>query len=298
MLPPDPSTRSRHSIGPEDTWAWLPWVLGVLVLASIAIASIAGLSPTLVALGIGAADAVLTMLVVAPLLFLALRGRVGGMRTVVVLLVLIGCSRWALGMPRAGVFAELDWNWQGKTLELVWLAVLFAVLWRWAQEEAGLGWGVHRGSGRPVAGTIAVVFIVAAGLSLWAFADVDAPAVMPSVERVLFDSTHANLTEELLVRGAMLAVLDRVCGTPWRFFGAQVGWGLVLTTVWFGLWHGLVLTSDGLNFEPGAIVATGIAGLLLGWVRARSGSIWLAYAAHCAPELGADAGQLIWATTG
>ncbi|MDP3950289.1 CPBP family intramembrane glutamic endopeptidase [Microbacterium sp.] len=298
MHPPAPSTRSLRSLGPEDTWAWLPWVLGVLLVATIVVASAVGLPQTLGAIGIGVADAVLTMLVVAPLLFLALRGRAGAIRVLVVLFVLIGCSRWALGLPRVGVFAELDWNWQGKTLELVWLAVLFAVLWRWAREEAGLGSGIRTGSGRPVAVAIVVVFIVAAALSVWAFADADAQRVLPSVERVLFDSTHANLTEELLVRGAMLAILDRVCGTPWRFFGAQVGWGLVLTTVWFGLWHGLVLSDGGLDFDLSAIISTGVAGLLLGWVRARSGSIWLAYVAHCAPELGVSAGQLAWALAG
>jgi len=243
----------------------------------------------------GVADAALTMVVVSPLLVLALRGRSGAARALVVLFLLIVCSRWALGLPRVGAFAALDWNWQGKTLELVWLAVLFAVLWRWARDEAGLGWGIRRGSGRQLASVIVGVFLISGALSLWAFADADAAHVLPSIERVLFDATHANLTEELLVRGAMLAVLDRVCGTPWRFFGAQVGWGLILTTVWFGLWHGLIFTPDGLMFDPGAIIATGIAGLLLGWIRARSGSVWLAYVAHCAPELGASAGQFVWA---
>lgn len=294
----DPSRRNGGARGPEDTWAWLPWVLGVLVVASIGVASIAGLPQTLGAIGVGAADAALTMLVVAPVLVLALRGRAGGVRVLVVLFILIGCSRWALGLPRVGVFADLDWNWQGKTLELVWLAAMFAVLWRWARDEAGLGWGIRRGSGRQVTSVIVGVFVVAAALSLWALADAEAPRELPGVERVLFDATHANLTEELLVRGAMLAVLDRICGTPWRFFGAQVGWGLVLTTVWFGLWHGLVLTGEGLMFDPGALVATGLAGLLLGWVRARSGSVWLAYLAHCAPELGASAGQAAWAASG
>lgn len=287
--------RTRRPRGPAETWIWLPWVSAVLVAASIVVASMIGVSETLGTIGTGMVDAAFTMLVVSPLLFFALRRRAGAVRALAALFLLIVCSRWALGLPRVGIFADLAWNWQGKTLELIWLAVLFAVLWRWARDEAGLGWGIRAGSGRQITSVIVGVFLVSAALSLWAFADADAPHVAPAIERVLFDATHANLTEELLVRGAMLAVLDRVCGAPWRFFGAQVGWGLILTTVWFGLWHGLIFTGDGFVFDPGAIVATGIAGLLLGWVRARSGSVWIAYFAHCAPELGASAGQFAWA---
>lgn len=291
-----PRKRTRPE-GPVDTWRWVPGVLAVLVAAAVLVGVAAGARETVAVVGIGLADGMLSMLVAAPLLLLALRGRTGAWRVVCVLLLFILFSRWALVLPRVGPFAELDWNWQGKTLELVWLAVLFAVLWRWAREEAGLAWGVTRGTGLRVTVVIVGVLVVASALTLWALADAGAPREPPTVERMLFDVAHANLTEELLMRGAMLAVLDRVCGTPWRFFGARVGWGLVITTAWFGLWHGLVLTGDGLLFDPGAILATGLAGLLLGWVRARSGSVWMAYLAHCAPEVGANTAQLIWALT-
>lgn len=271
----------------------MPAVLSVLIAASVATTMTVGGAETIAAMGTGFADGLLSMLVTAPLLFFALRGRRGAWRVVLVLLLFVLLSRWALGLPRLGAFADLQWNWQGKTLELIWLAVLFAMLWRWAREEAGLGWGVRQGTGRRVTTVIIIVFLVATALTLWALVDAGAPRDPPGIERVLFDASHANLTEELLVRGAMLAVLDRICGTPWRFFGAHVGWGLVITTVWFGLWHGLVLTGEGLVFDPGAIVATGLAGLLLGWVRARSGSVWMAYLAHCAPELGDSTARLL-----
>lgn len=293
--PPAPLAPPRPA-GPADTWRWLPGVAAVLVAAAAVAAAAAGLPETARELGGALADGALSLVVLAPLLAWALYRKPGAWRVVLVLVVLVACSRWALFLPRVGVFAELEWNWQGKTLELLWLAALFAVVWPWARDEAGLGWRVRPGSGAAVARVIAVVFAVAGGLTYWALADSGAAASPLSAERLLFDAGHANLTEELLVRGAMLALLDRICGTPWRFFGAQVGWGLVITSLLFGLWHGLAV-SGGLSLDAGAIVSTGIAGLLIGWVRARSGSVWLAYAAHCAPELGANAAQMAWAVT-
>ncbi|NJP67351.1 CPBP family intramembrane glutamic endopeptidase [Streptomyces spiramenti] len=282
-------------LGPQDTPRWLPPVLLLLLAATLVVAGAAGAARTGAAVATAAADGLLTVVLVSPLLVIALRGVAGAARTVLALLALILCSRWALGLPRVGVFAPLEWNWQGKTLELLWLAALFVCLWRWARQEAGVRWSLEPGSGRAVAPVVVGVFLLSALLSLWALADQGGQADPVSVERLLFDMGHPNLTEELLVRGAMLAVLDRACGTPWRFLGARVGWGLVLTTSWFGLWHGAVLTGDGFVLDPGAIVATGAAGLLIGWVRARSGSLWPAYLAHCAPELGLGAATMVWA---
>lgn len=291
-LPRNDSVR----LGPVDTWRWLGPVLLVLAAATVLVGMLAGPVAVLRSGGISLADAVITLVVVGPLLAVALWRRPGALRVVAVLAVLIACSRWALGLPE--VFgAGLEWNWQGKTVELLWLAALFLALGPWAREEAGLGLRLRPGW-RPAGWVVVGLFAGFALLTLWSLADAGASPAPMDTERFLFDVGHPNLVEELLVRGAMFAVLDRACGTPWRFLGADVGWGLVLTTLWFGLWHGLVLTGDGFVVDPVAILSTGLVGLLLGWVRARSGSVWLAYGAHCAVEVGQDAGVMAWAVLG
>lgn len=283
-------------VGPVDTWRWVGPVLLVLAVTTVLVGALAGPVAVLRSGAVGLADAALTLAVAGPLLAVALWRRPGALRVVAVLAVMITCSRWALGLPE--VFGTgLDWNWQGKTVEVLWLAALFLALGPWAREEAGLG--LRPRPGWRAAGWVVVgLFAGFALLSLWNLADAGAPPDPMDTERFLFDVGHANLGEELLVRGAMLAVLDRACGTPWRFLGADVGWGLVLTTVWFGLWHGLVLTADGLVVDPVAVLSTGLVGLLLGWIQARSGSVWLAYAAHCAIEVGQDTGVMAWALLG
>ena len=80
---------SVPATGPEDTWAWAPWVLAVLVVASVVVGWMAGPAETFGAIAIAVADAALTMVVVAPLLVVALRSRAGAMRALMVLFVLI-----------------------------------------------------------------------------------------------------------------------------------------------------------------------------------------------------------------
>ncbi|MFI7024004.1 lysostaphin resistance A-like protein [Micromonospora sp. NPDC049900] len=192
------------------------------------------------------------------------------------------------------VFDALDRHWQGKVLDLLWLAILFGMMHRWARTEAGLRLGITPGSARPALLTIAVVFGGFVGLTALAVALDPSAATAVSAEQVAYDATIPNLTEELIWRAAMIAVLDRAFGTPWMLLGAPVGWGIVLTSVVFGAGHGILVDLDGVwgvNIA-GGLFAT-VMGLALGWIWARTGSVWPAFLLHCAPELGVDVGMLV-----
>lgn len=240
-------------------------------------------------MGTGAANAVLCCGALAPLALFAARGRPGAGRALLGAAGLALLSWCALSLPRVGPFSGLEWNWQGKAVDLLWLCALFLVLRHWARDEAGLRWRLAPGSHGPAARVIIGWFAASAALVFGASLVSGQNLEAVTLERLLFDSTYPNLAEELLWRGALLAVLDRVFGTPWRLFGAHVGWGFVLTSLGFGLGHGLLLSDSGLAFDPAAIVLTGLSGMVLGWVRAFTGSVWPAFAAHCAPELGISA---------
>lgn len=229
------------------------------------------------------------LLLVALLIPLAIvpnRGVPGAWRASMVAAAFLLLSAVSLRLPRLGLLAELQWNWQGKLLDLVWVLILYWVLRDWAVREAGLRWRAESGSLRPALVFISAAFIVPFGLTFAGLALSDEPVTGFGLERMLFDLTFPNLSEEMIWRGAMMAVLDRALGTPWGFFGARVGWGLVLTSVGFGLGHGVVLDADsGLSISLASALITGVAGLGFGWVRARTGTLWAAYLAHCAPEV-------------
>nr|WP_281352386.1 CPBP family intramembrane glutamic endopeptidase [Phytoactinopolyspora alkaliphila] len=192
------------------------------------------------------------------------------------------------------VFESLEHHWQGKVLDLLWLAILFGILHRWARTEAGLRWRIEPGSARPAVILVAGVFVLFVGLTVLSVGADAGSAEAVSAERFAYNATIPNLTEEFIWRGAMLAVFARVFSASRTVLGAPVGWGIVITSVIFGLGHTILIDLSG-NWSvnvAGGIFAT-VMGLLLGWIWARTGSIWPAFLLHCAPEVGLDIGMIL-----
>lgn len=191
-------------------------------------------------------------------------------------------------------FDAFERHWQGKVLDLIWIAILFAMFRRWAKAEAGLRWRLRSGSAAPAWIAIGAVFVLFTALTALAVATDPSASTPVGFEQIAFNATIPNLTEELIWRAAMLAVLDRVFGTPRSVLGAKVGWGAVVTAVVFGLGHAILLDQSGawsVNVAGGVFAL--VMGLALAWIWARTGSVWPAFLLHCAPELGVDAGMLI-----
>lgn len=291
---------------PTTSARWLPAVLAPLIVALILVGALGPASPDVdVAAALGTAVGWSAILIVTMLL-VAILARYAGPKPahtgrewrlaigVVALFILL--TSLAGRIPRMGVFGDLSANWQGKVIDLVWVSLLFALLWRWARADAGLRWRIRPGSGRPAVMTIAGVFALFVILGLIAAMTdaVDPDSI--GLEQVLYDTTIPNLTEELIWRAAMLAVLDRAFGTPWTLAGARLGWGLVITSLVFGVGH-MVLADPAGGFSlsiGGGIFAT-VMGVAMAWIWARTGSVWPAFLLHCAPEFGRDVGVLLGA---
>jgi membrane protease YdiL (CAAX protease family) len=192
-------------------------------------------------------------------------------------------------------FDVFERHWQGKILDLLWVVILFAMFRRWARDEAGVTWRIRHGSLVPAVITIGGVFVLFAGLAMLTVALDPSSRSAVSLEQLAYDATIPNLTEELIWRAAMLAVLDRAFGTPKEVLGAKVGWGLVITAALFGLGHTILVDLDTGAWSvslAGGVFAT-VMGVALAWIWARTGSVWPAFLLHCAPELGVDVGMLI-----
>lgn len=294
---------------PTSTVRWLPAVVVPYLLAALLLAVLGTdqvVIPEAVLSRLGWAGLlVLCLLALAGAALLVRRGRSAqpGERTIefrrlglaigVVAVFIILTSTAGL-VPPLSVWGDLRPAWQSKIIDLLWVGALFVVLTRWARREAGFALP-RRGSWRGAMIISLALFAGFAGLTALAVVAGWTPAGPVSTEQLLFDATIPNLTEELIWRGAMLAVLDRAFGTPWRVAGAQLGWGVVITAVVFGVGH-LILVDGSTGAWSvslgGGLFAT-VMGLLLGWIRARTGSVWPAFVAHCAPELGVDAGMLV-----
>jgi membrane protease YdiL (CAAX protease family) len=84
-------------------------------------------------------------------------------------------------------------------------------------------------------------------------------------------SLIAALMEELVMRGALLALADRSSPPRWTFWGAPIGVGGLLITAAFIALHGL---------RPGLLLGVAPAAFLYLWLRARTDSLAPPIVAH------------------
>ena len=84
-------------------------------------------------------------------------------------------------------------------------------------------------------------------------------------------SLIAALMEELVMRGALLALADRASPPRWTLWGAPIGLGGLLITAAFIALHGL---------RPGLLLGVAPAAMLYLWLRARTDSLAPPIVAH------------------
>lgn len=102
--------------------------------------------------------------------------------------------------------------------------------------------------------------------------------------------------EEIVYRGYIQSRLNLAFGRPYRLFGVQVGWGLIIASLLFGLTHVGILGwlaggSTGLTWAWG--FWTFFGGLVFGLVREKSGSILAPALLHGLPQAIASVAMLI-----
>lgn len=78
------------------------------------------------------------------------------------------------------------------------------------------------------------------------------------------------MSEEILFRGYIQSKLNTVFGRPRSFFGTRWGWGLIISSLVFGLWH-LGWSTGIINWPH--VLWTLFSGLIFGFVREKSESI-------------------------
>ncbi|AMR26224.1 hypothetical protein A0257_03360 [Hymenobacter psoromatis] len=197
--------------------------------------------------------------------------------------MLVGIDMWVglATLPPAllrPLLAAHDSYWPNIFLTLLVSLIALGLLLRvgnWQRAEFGLQLRTNAGTGRDVWRWLMPLLVLETGL-LWLLL----PGGHPTVNYQLVNLS-VGITEELTFRGIFLALLNRAFPRRVRVLGAELGWGTVVSSLIFGLVHGLRVDAafhPTLNLLPMAIPTVG--GFVLAWCRARSGNLLLPIAVH------------------
>ena len=165
------------------------------------------------------------------------------------------------------------WNWQGKVLE-AGIPVLLAVMLpaAFGAKRMGLGLPDSRRNWRDTAITCLLYLVIGVPLILLMGAHFGLTTDAPTYA---YEATMPGLGEEIMYRGLMLMLLNEAFGRPWKFAGIQFGWGLIIVSALFGILHGIDAPSvDKIQVVWSAMIFPALTGVVLAWLRERSGSVW------------------------
>ena len=171
------------------------------------------------------------------------------------------------------------YNWTGKALELLVCSATILLLigaCGWDRREFGLTTAFNKGTAKDVLRYLLPVLAFET-IALWFLV----PGQTLGFEDHLFQLTAPGLTEELAFRGILMALLDRAFVDRRLVLGAHLAWSAVVSSILFGLWHGLDVNAHlQVSLELAPMVIPLLGGVVLAWCRARSGNLLLPFLAH------------------
>ena len=166
------------------------------------------------------------------------------------------------------------WNWQGKVLEAGWPVLLaLALPAAFGAKRIGLALPENKRNWRDFAVACLLYTLIMVPLLLYMAGG--HPKFGADLPTYAYEGSMPGLGEEFVYRGVLLMLLNEAFGRPWKFAGIQLGWGFVIVTAMFGSLHGIDASSfTDVHIYWSAMIFPALTGLVLAWLRERSGSVW------------------------
>jgi uncharacterized protein len=171
--------------------------------------------------------------------------------------------------PKPAFLNGLSFSWHNKIFEAT-VGLLFMFLYQKISfREYGLTAKTEPGSIKPI-----IIVLLLTTVLVNAGHYISNGFTAPKTETLLYYATMPGISEELIFRGVLLALLNRAFGKKWKIFGAQLGWGFIAVSLLYGLLHGLSVDGDlKISFDLTKLIITALIGCVLAWVKERSGSL-------------------------
>jgi membrane protease YdiL (CAAX protease family) len=172
-------------------------------------------------------------------------------------------------------------GWSGKLYSVLFaLALLYICRTILTTNDVGLT--LHQSDG-----SLLPTCMVVLALAVWSYiVGISSPKGEPDPKTLLYLAVMPGLNEELIYRGYLLGILDKLMPSKLRLFAAPVGWGAIVTSLLFGLLHGFWLDSSlTIHINVIALRNAAISGFIFAWLRERTGSLMMPIVAHGVEDL-------------
>ena len=188
-------------------------------------------------------DTLLQLSIVTPLA-VAARRKNGNSRTgwlIVAALVFISTALATDFLSNMPLFEGQQWNWTGKAVSLL-IALTFIFTFKsFTPQQFGLTTKMNCTNVKPILLICAAYFLLRVLLYYAATKQADAF----HTETILFQATIPGLEEEIVFRGILLMLLNHLfTKSKWTFAKVPFGWAAILTSILFGLTHGIFFDSS------------------------------------------------------
>ncbi len=163
-------------------------------------------------------------------------------------------------------FEGQRWNWIGKFTEIV-LALLFVSTTLLTKQETGLTFKVRHI--KQITGLIAVLLLATVTVQFFSGGITSGK----DTETFLFQLLMPGIAEELVFRGVLLGLLNKVYRKHVIIGQSYVGWAAIITSVLFGLAHSFNFGTHNVDFNILYFSITFGMGLFLSFIRQKSQSL-------------------------
>ena len=167
-------------------------------------------------------------------------------------------------------------GWSGKLYSiLITLSLLYIFRSLLSLNEVGITLHQGKGSFIPSVGIIMAI-------GFWSyFTGSRSPQGNFDIATLTYLSVLPGLNEELVYRGVLPVCLGRLFPNNWSLASTKVGWSIIITTILFGLLHGLWVDDHfKVHIEIIWVRNAFISGFIFAWLRERTGSLFMPIVAH------------------
>lgn len=167
-------------------------------------------------------------------------------------------------------------NWSGKIYSIICILLLL-LLFRRFLGKVEVGLTIRQNPGSIFPGGLVILL-----LASWALlVGLDSPKGKFDLATLAYLAVIPGLNEELVYRGVLLAILIKIFPENVELLGAPFGWGIIFTSLLFGLLHGFWFDTDlRFHIESIALRNATLSGLIFAWLKMRTGSLLMPFIAH------------------